>query len=95
MRRSGTDVESLVAELRRASAAESGAGVVLAGERARRLAEELARLLQSGHRLRRQNGKLRRRIERLKAGLADEDETHGEAADDEADSEGGLGGGDE
>lgn len=84
-------VEVLLTELRRAAKSEAAeARVVLSGDRLRALAEDLSRLLQSSAFLRRQNAKLRRRIERLKAGGSDEGEEaegEGEAPDIGRDTE--------
>lgn len=67
-----SQVEELVAALRRAIKADPDAAAVsITGAQGKALADELSRLLQSSERLRRQNGKLRRRIERLKGGLPD------------------------
>ena len=65
-------IDALLADLRRAAKANAAeSDVAIGGDRAQSLADELARLLQSSAFLRRQNAKLRRRIERIKAGLPD------------------------
>ncbi len=81
-------IDALIAELRRcAKASAPDASVTLERGDAQGLVDDLSRLLQSSHRLRQQNGKLRRRIERLKAGLGDS----APALDDAAEDVGGQG----
>lgn len=68
----GHALAALLAELRRkVKAAGAGGDVAMASSQAHVLAEEVARLVQSSERLRKQNAKLRRRIARLKAGQPD------------------------
>ncbi|HLU40089.1 MAG TPA: hypothetical protein VK081_11950 [Planctomycetota bacterium] len=73
-------LEAALAALRRALASDT-AEVAVPRKHAEAIAGELPRVLQSAKRLRKQNAKLRRRIERLKAGLPDEP-GHGDDADD-------------
>ncbi len=71
-------LDALATDLRRLARA-GGAPLTIEPARAGALADELSRLLQSSKRLRSQNAKLRRRIERLKAGLPDEIGDDGDA----------------
>lgn len=64
-------VEDLTADLRKL-AKSGGTPLAIEPARAGALADALSRFLQSSKRLRSQNAKLRRRIERLKAGLPDD-----------------------
>lgn len=75
---SGTEV--LVSRLRRAL--ETGEALTIDRAEAGALLQELPRLLQSTRRLRSQNAKLRRRIERLKQGLPDSSEAADAAGED-------------
>lgn len=64
-------VEDLTNDLRKL-AKSGGTPLAIDPARAGALADALSRFLQSSKRLRSQNAKLRRRIERLKAGLPDD-----------------------
>jgi hypothetical protein len=61
-------VAALLAELRRCAQAAGNGPVTIDAGHAQLLADELSRLLQSAHRLRQQNTKLRKRIARLRGG---------------------------